>query len=89
MILSKTSASIILGVIALLCSRTMFWFLADPEGSNLLVITVMALVIYILATGVYSLLTKVTICSVTDTNKLWLIIGMQIIITSVIYLALS
>lgn len=43
----KKTTLIILGVISLLCSRGLFFFVNDPEGPNLLIVTVLAVIIYI------------------------------------------
>jgi hypothetical protein len=44
---SKKSALVILGITALICSRTLFAFFNDPEGPNLLVVIVMAAILYL------------------------------------------
>jgi len=44
---------LILAITAVMCSRAMFAFFRDPEGPNLLVVTGMAAVIYLLASAVY------------------------------------
>ena len=51
--LRKTSL-VILGVTSVVCSRVMFVFFDDPEGPNLLVVMVVALVLYILSLIAYS-----------------------------------
>jgi hypothetical protein len=50
---SKKIPLLILGATSLVCSRGMFIFFDDPEGPNLLVVTVMALIIYLLSMMVY------------------------------------
>lgn len=47
--LSKKTSLILLAIIALLGSRAMFFFIDDPEGPNLLIVTVTALVVYSLS----------------------------------------
>jgi hypothetical protein len=42
---SKKTSLIILGLTAIVCSEAFFWFLDDPEGTNLLIVTVLALII--------------------------------------------
>ena len=37
----------------MVCSRALFFFIDDPEGPNLLVVTVMAIIIYSLSFVVY------------------------------------
>jgi hypothetical protein len=44
---ASTKTSLLLLVItALVCSRTLFFFFHDPEGPNLLIVTVLALILY-------------------------------------------
>src|SRR6267154_1399462 len=49
----KTSSLLILAITAVACSRIMFAFFHDPEGPNLLVVTGMAAVIYLMSSAVY------------------------------------
>ena len=49
----KNGSLLILAITALTCSRIMFAFLNDPEGPNLLVVTVMAAIIYLISSAVY------------------------------------
>lgn len=51
---SKRTALLILGVTSIVCSRTMFQFFDDPEGPNLLVVMVTALIVYSASLGVYA-----------------------------------
>ena len=44
---------LIQAITAVVCSRAMFAFFNDPEGPNLLVVTVMAAVIYLVSSAVY------------------------------------
>lgn len=46
---------LIVGITALVCSRSMFFFFDDPEGPNLLVVMVMAIAIYFLSLRIHSL----------------------------------
>ena len=43
--LKKTSL-LLLVITALACSRALFFFFHDPEGPNLLIVTVLALILY-------------------------------------------
>ena len=79
---SKRTPLIILGVSAILCSRTMFAFFNDPEGPNLLIVTVMAAVIYFLSLTAYLL-------NLSLVKKLVLAIVIQIIIVTSLYFLLS
>ena len=49
----KNSSLLILAITAVVCSRIMFAFFHDPEGPNLLVVTGMAAVIYLVSSAVY------------------------------------
>ncbi|MES2253935.1 MAG: hypothetical protein V4559_02705 [Pseudomonadota bacterium] len=49
----RNSSLLILAFTAVACSRGMFAFFDDPEGANLLVVTVMAAVIYLISSSVY------------------------------------
>jgi hypothetical protein len=44
---------LILAITAVACSRIVFAFFHDPEGPNLLVVTGMAAVIYLISAAVY------------------------------------
>ena len=43
---SKRTSLLLLVVTALVCSRALFFFFHDPEGPNLLIVTVLALILY-------------------------------------------
>lgn len=43
---SKQISLLLLVVTAFACSRTLFFFFHDPEGPNLLIVTVLALLLY-------------------------------------------
>jgi len=81
---SKKISLIILGITAITCSRVMFALFDDPEGPNLLVVTVMALIIYFL-----SLTTYLFNFSTTGLKRLLLVISTQIIIVTIFYFFLS
>ena len=49
----KNSSLLILAITAVVCSRIMFAFFHDPEGPNLLVVTGMASVIFLVSSAVY------------------------------------
>lgn len=46
---SKKSSLLLLGIIALACSRVMFSLFKDPEGPNVLIVVVVAVVLYVLS----------------------------------------
>ena len=49
----KNGSLLILAITAVVCSRIMFALFDDPEGPNLLVVTGMAAVIYLVSSAVY------------------------------------
>lgn len=51
---SKKISLLILGATALVCSRAMFFFIDDSEGPNLLIVTVLAIILYVLSLATYS-----------------------------------
>jgi hypothetical protein len=63
----------------------MFAFINDPEGPNLLVVTVMAAVIYIISSAIY--LSNVY-PSLTGLNRSSAAIFIQILVTTCFYLGL-
>jgi hypothetical protein len=50
-----------LGIVCLTLSRTTFFFIDDPEGPNLLVVTVLAVFIYVLFLVIYFLYKKINL----------------------------
>ncbi len=81
---SKRTSLIILAITALTCSRTMFAFINDPEGPNLLIVTVLAAIVYGLSLAVY-----VPNFSITGPKKLLLAIFIQVLIVASLYLVLN
>lgn len=49
----KNSSLVLLLITAFASSRLMFALINDPEGPNLLVVTVMAAVIYLMSSAIY------------------------------------
>ena len=43
----KRTSLLLLGITALVCSRTLFFLFHDPEGPNLLIVTVLAVILYV------------------------------------------
>ena len=43
---SKETSLLLLVITAFVCSRALFFFFHDPEGPNLLIVTVLALILY-------------------------------------------
>jgi hypothetical protein len=77
---SKKVQLVVLGVTALVLSRLMFWLFNDPEGPNLLVVTVFAAIVYLLSFAVYKLNRSVALG-----KKLLLTIFTQAVIVACFY----
>lgn len=93
---SKRIPLVILGITAIICSRTMLVSLNDPEGPNLLVVMVGAVIIYFLSLAIYLFKPLVergfkglSLFSLTDPKRFLLIISLQIFITTTLYLCLN
>ena len=50
---SKKIPLFVLGILAFVSSRAVFLFINDPEGPNLLVVTVLAAILYVLSLPVF------------------------------------
>jgi hypothetical protein len=50
---SKKTSLIILALVALFCSRMLFFFFDDPDGPNLLIVAVFALLICLFSFALY------------------------------------
>lgn len=74
---SKKTSLITLAITALLLSRSMFVFFDDPEGPNLLIVTVGAAVVYFLSLTIYRFNP-----SIAGLKKLLLAILVQILIVT-------
>ncbi len=46
-------SKIVLFIISMLCSRALFLLVDDPEGPNLLIVTMLAVILYFLFSRVY------------------------------------
>jgi hypothetical protein len=82
--ISKKTSLIILAITSMMSSRAMFWAFQDPEGPNLLIVTVMAAIVYALSLAAYFFA-----FSSKGLKRLLLTIGLQAIIVSVIFFFLS
>ena len=51
--ISKKASLILFGITALALSRTLLALFDDPEGPNLLVVTVLAIIVYLLSLTVF------------------------------------
>lgn len=80
---SKNTSLLILAITALVSSRTLFAFINDPEGPNLLVVVGLAILIYIPSLLVFPRLT-----SVTSLRRVVSVLLFQVFLTIVLYLFL-
>lgn len=92
---SKVISLSILGITSHICSRTLFFFFDDPEGPNLLVVTVMAAVIYFLSLPAYlfnpstkNIPYYYLFLSLAGFNRLLFVVFVQIVITTIFYFCL-
>ncbi len=83
--ISKKTALVILGLVALVCSRVMFFLFNDPEGPNLVVVIGMALILFFMSLVAYLYLLN---HSTTDPKRLLFTIAIQIMIATGIYFLL-
>lgn len=83
---SKKVSLVILAVTSLVGSRLLFALFNDPEGPNLLVVTVAAAIIYFLSLGVYA---SRSFGSFTGLKRLLLTIFVQVVIVTIFYFVLG
>jgi hypothetical protein len=76
---SKRVPLIILGITAVAGARALFFFFNDPEGPNLLIVTVTAAVVYLVSLSIY--LFKPS----DDSKGFWLAVATQILVLSGLY----
>lgn len=84
---SKKVSLLILGVTALVCSRTMLVSLDDPEGPNLLIVTVMGAVVYFSSLAVY--LRNSLLVPLTGLTRLLFTILVQVAIVTGLFFLLN
>ncbi len=77
---STKKSLLLLGMTAFACSRTLFFLFNDPEGPNLLIVTVLALILY-----VASLFAWRFIPATTASKKLFFAICTQVLIVTGLY----
>ena len=82
---SKTISLVLLALTALVCSRVMFLFFNDPEGPNLLIVTVLAAILYGLSVTAYLLYPATKL---TGLKRLLVVILIQILLVTGLYFAL-
>lgn len=83
---SKKVSLFLLFLTAMISSRVMFFFFDDPEGPNLLIVTVSAIVVYSLSLIVY--LSKYSKSKLSRINRFLLTILSQILIVTIFFLLL-
>lgn len=83
---SKKTSIIISAITAMMSSRAMFAFFDDPEGPNLLIVTVLAAVVYFLALAIALLFPAIKQASL---KRLLSLIFIQIIIVTAFYFGLN
>jgi hypothetical protein len=83
---SKKISLLILAITAIVCSRVMFLFFNDPEGPNLLVVTGMAVIVYLLSLAAYLFYPSTR--AFTGFKRLILIIFIQMLIVTGSYFLL-
>ena len=82
---SKKVSLLVAAITAMTCSRLLFFFFNDPEGPNLLVVTGMAVIIYLPSVVIYLF----TLQRITNLNKLLFVIFIQILIVCGFYFGLK
>jgi hypothetical protein len=78
---SRKVPLLLLGAIALMCSRAMFFFFDDPEGTNLLTVAMMAILIYLPSLIPYNRTSSFP-------KKILLAIAVQLLLTFGLYFCL-
>jgi hypothetical protein len=76
---ARKTSLLLLGITALVSSRTLFFLFHDPEGPNLLIVTVLALMLYIASFIVWRFIPA------TTAKKLLLGICRQVVIVTALY----
>jgi hypothetical protein len=80
---SKKTPLLILAIAAIICSRTWFFFITDPEGPNLVVVMGLAIILYFLSVMAYAL------TSATVAKKLLVATSTQILVGIGLYFLLK
>jgi hypothetical protein len=78
---SKTISLVILALTAIICSRTLFALFNDPEGPNLLIVTVLTLIVYGLSLAAYLFGPS----AINGIKRLSAVICMQILLVANLY----
>jgi hypothetical protein len=77
---SRKTSLLLLGITAFACSRTLFFLFHDPEGPNLLIVTVLAIMLYVASFIVWRF-----IPATTASKKLLFAICTQVLIVTGLY----
>ena len=77
---SRKTSLVLLGATALTCSRILFFLFHDPEGPNLLIVTVLAMILYVASFLVWRF-----IPASSAGTKLLLGISTQVVIVAGLY----
>ena len=77
---AKKTSLLLLVITAFVCSRTLFFLFNDPEGPNLLIVTVLAMILYVASFVVWRF-----IPATTASRKLLLAICSQVVIVTGLY----
>ena len=82
---SKNVSLMLLAATAIICSRLLFFFFNDPEGPNLLIVTVLALVIYLLSAAAYLFVPS----KIKGLERLSAVIAIQILLVIGLYFCMK
>ncbi len=74
---------LILGATSLVCSKLFFFLLDDPEGPNLLIITWLAVILYLPSLAVYAAL------GFENSKKLLSVVLLQLTVITCLYFGLK
>ncbi len=87
---SKRFALAILVLTSLVCSRTMFLLFDDPEGPNLLVVTVGATIIYSISLVTYKIILRLfSLAPHVGSGRVLLLILIQVVVSAILYICLT
>lgn len=81
---SKTISYVLLGLTSIISSRGFFALIDDPEGPNLLIVSVFAFIMFALSISVYAFT-----LTIGGLKRLLLGVGIQIVIVVLLYLLLG
>lgn len=94
-ITSPLITKVVLAATALASIRCMFSLFDDPEGPNLLIVSVGGAVVYFVALALFSLYrvfrntqTRFSLSLPTSNKSMSVVIGMQLLIVSILYVCL-